>query len=126
MPSTEHEGLATYIDELVAATKEGKISWTAVNPTTFVWETSVPKNAKVSLQRIERSMFVPFQGKTKFQRRTTYLFTVVDLDKPSTPILSVEGIADATIDEKLGALFDLVKSGITEKTMKFLKSILPE
>jgi len=128
MPSSEYEGLAAYVDELAAATKLGKIIWKAVNPTTFVWETWDPKHARINLQRVERVVDLKVGGKeTGLRRReVSLLFQVVDLDQPSEPILKLESADDSLLNEKLSALFDLVKTGITEKTMDFLRSILPK
>lgn len=125
MPNEKYETLATYIDELIGATQQGKIEWKSVNPTTFIWETSVPRNAKVSLQRVERLVNIKFGSRTVQQKTTTYLFQVVDLNQPIPPILIVDTADDQQLNEKLAALFELAKTGISEKTLNFLKSILP-
>jgi hypothetical protein len=122
MPSSEHEDLVPYLNELGAATKLGKINWKAVNPTTFVWETEVPTNARVSLQRVERLVSVG-----GIQRKiVNYLFQVIDLKQPAIPILSVETAGNQPLIQKFEELFELVKSGISEKTLAFLRSILPK
>jgi len=126
MPSVKHEALADYIDELVKATEQGKIDWNAVNPTTFVWETTAPRNARVSLQRVERTVSVRVGSVNIPQKAISYLFQVVDLKQPTPPILIVDTAEDNSLKEKLAALFNLMKTGISDKTLEFLKSILPQ
>lgn len=133
MASVESEGLQKYLDEVIAATSAGKIPWKSVNPTTFVWETG---NAKVSLQRVERITQVsipPVQlpGRPPLQQRmaqvasVSYVFQAFDMGRPNVPILNLESSMDKALDQKLQDLFDLVKTGVSQKTLDFLRSILP-
>ncbi len=131
MPSSEQGDLAAYIDELIAATKLGKISWKVVNPTTFVWETPVPKSARISLQRVERIVAVQIPAalgrppSLQQRREVNYLFQVFDLAQSALPILNLDSSSEPQLNERFDALFNIVKTGVSEKTMEFLKSILP-
>ena len=132
MPSNENPGLSNYADELMEATKAGKIEWKTVNPTTFVWETASP-GARVSLQRVERVVPVTTLGPNGRpsitpRRDVFFLFQVFDLTRIPTnaPIVTADSSADAQLNQKFTALFDLIKSGISEKILEFLQSILPK
>lgn len=134
MPQSEHKGLSTYIDDVYEATLAGRIAWKAVNPTTFVWETATPKPAKLSLQRVDRIVntgaTVISQGRRVPQQRkeTIYLFQVFDLTEAgaATPILNIGGADEADLNQRLQKLFDLVKTGVSERSLEFLRSILPK
>jgi hypothetical protein len=138
MPNSESEGLQAYISDLVAATKAGKVNWKSVNPTTFVWETGSPKNARVSLQRVDRVVQVALpiggqiiiggratpQQRVTQQTQTSYVFQAFDGASP-TAILNIDSSSDPELNKSLTDLFELVKTGISQKTLDFLKSILP-
>lgn len=136
MASAESEGLYTYLNEVIGATNAGKIPWKIVNPTTFVWETTTPRSAKVSLQKLERINQVPvppqiIPGRPPQPPRmnqvhvVSYVFQAFDLNSPNVPILNIESSNDPAVNEQLKNLFELVKTGVSQKTLDFLKSMLP-
>src|SRR5579871_3214781 len=122
MPS-ESEGLQAYISDLTSATNAGKVNWKTVNPTTFVWETGPPRNARVSLQRVQRVVQVvgqvnlvgrPSQPRVTQQPQTFYVFQAFDGPAP-TPVLSIDTSHDPEFDKRLTELFELVKNSISQK-----------
>jgi hypothetical protein len=127
MPNAESDELQAYISDLTALTNAGKINWRSVNPTTFVWDAGAPRNARVSLQRLDRLVALPpMPGRPPSQRKeTSYLFQVFDLNIPNAPILNVESSSDAQLNDKLTHLFEFAKTGVTQRTLEFLRSILP-
>ncbi|HTZ72384.1 MAG TPA: hypothetical protein VMB47_00555 [Candidatus Aquilonibacter sp.] len=137
MPNAETQGLQGYISELVAATRDGKIAWKAVNPTTFIWESGQPP-ARISLQRVERMAQVavpatavpgrPMQPPRVVQMpQASYIFQAWDMSSPNAaPVLNLDSPYGTELNQPLNELFDLVKSGVSQKTLDFLKSILPK
>jgi hypothetical protein len=134
----ESEGLETYLSDLMTATKAGKVNWKAVNPTTYVWETGAPRNARLNLQRIDRMVPVSVVGgqvivggrpqpqqRIVQQPQTSYVFQAFDMATPNLPILNLESSSDPELNKRLTELFELVKSGVSQKTLDFLKSLLP-
>ncbi|MBI3477398.1 MAG: hypothetical protein HY010_16825 [Acidobacteria bacterium] len=120
--SDETSGLRAYVDELIAATNAGKINWKTVNPSTFVWEPGAPKNARVSLQRVDRT--TPTGNVTR--REIFYLFQAFDSMEPNTsPVVSVESRKDGELQLRFATLFELIKTGLSQKNLDFLRSILP-
>ncbi|MGA3035549.1 MAG: hypothetical protein ABSD70_19875 [Terracidiphilus sp.] len=134
MSNSESEALQAYVSDLIAATKSGKVNWKPVNPTTFVWETGAPRNARVILQRVDRVMQVPVPGtqivagraQPRFvqQNQTSFVFQAFDGVLP-TPALNLDSANDPELTKHLTDLFETVKTGISEKTLEFLRSILP-
>jgi hypothetical protein len=129
MTSSESEGLQAYISDLITATNAGKVNWRTVNPTTFIWETGPPRNARVSLQRVDRVVQVavsqavgPPRMAQQFQ--SSYVFQAFDGRTP-TPVLSVDTSGDPELTKRITELFELVKSSVSRKTLDFLRSILP-
>jgi hypothetical protein len=135
MPNSESEGIQAYLSDLITATKAGKVNWKTVNPSTFVWETGAPRNARLSLQRVERTVQVPIAGQIvvgrpampRFtqQQQTSFVFQAFEMGNPN-PVLNIDSSNDQELNKRLAELFDLVKTGISQKTLDFLKSILPQ
>lgn len=131
MEQNERQKMLAYIDDLMKATSDGRVIWKAVNPTTFVWESSTPPNAKLNFQRVERvvgSVPAVVGGRQVMQQRkqNSYFFQAFDLAEPSTAILSVDSSDDSELNQKFNALFELIKTGISEKSLEFLRRILPK
>src|SRR5579862_6452357 len=92
-------GLQGYVSDLAVATKAGKVNWKEVNPTTFVWETGPPRNARVSIQRVDRTVQVSVPTppgivigrsvRVASQSQTSYLFQAFEAMN-ANPVLSVD------------------------------------
>src|ERR1700722_14560247 len=136
MTNTETQGMQGYISELIGATRDGKIALKAVNPTTFIWESGQPP-ARISLQRVERMAQVVVPGAAIAGRpqpprvvqmpQASYIFQAWDLSSPNLPpVLNLDSPHGTELNQPLNELFELVKSGVSQKTLDFLKSILPQ
>ncbi len=128
MSETEIEGLVTYVDDLLKATSEGKIEWTSVNATTFMWNRSTAPLARLELQRviqIDQVMKVVNGANVSApERKNMQILTVYDLSRSGMNV-TINGAQDPRINEKLGSIFDSISGGIEGKKLNFLKSTLP-
>jgi hypothetical protein len=128
MSETEIDGLVAYVDELLKATLEGKIEWTSVNATTFMWNRTTAPLARLELQRviqIDQVMKVVNGVNTPTpERKNMQILTVYDLSRNGMNV-TINGAQDPRINEKLGSIFDSISGGIVGKKMDFLKSTLP-
>ncbi len=128
MSETEIDGLLAYVDELLKATSEGKIEWTSINATTFMWNRTTPPLARLELQRviqIDQVMKVVNGANVPTpERRNMHILTVNDLSRNGMNV-TINGAQDPRINEKLGSIFDSISGGIVGKKMDFLKSTLP-
>jgi len=108
-----------YLDEMVQATRAGKMIWRRENPTTFVWATA--NRGKIVLQRTVAN--VPTQMGRPPQRVSRYVLLAMDLsDVEQLQLQSTQG---PDIDAKLRNLYVEIESSIARRGLDFLKSILP-
>lgn len=124
--------LLQHINELISATRKGSISWTPVNPTTYVWERrsraiEMP-GARMTLQRIERpARLTP--GNPLLQAKNSYVILQVHelpfLGPPDLK-LSISGQNAVELNQQLQALFELIGSGISERGLDFFKNLIPQ
>jgi len=128
MSETEIDGLVAYVDDLLKATSEGKIEWTSVNSTTFMWNRTTPPLARLELQRV-----IQIDQVTKVvnginvptpERKNMQILTVYDLSRNGMNV-TINGAQDPRINEKLESIFDSISGGIEGKKLNFLKSTLP-
>ncbi len=128
MSETEIDGLVAYVDDLLKATLEGKIEWTSVNSTTFMWNRTTAPLARLELQRViqidQVTKVVNGVNVPTPERRNMQILTVYDLSRNGMNV-TINGAQDPRINEKLGAIFDSISGGIVGKKMDFLKSTLP-
>ncbi len=128
MSQTEIDALLAYVDDLLKATLEGKIEWTSINPTTFMWNRSTPPLARLELQRViqidQVTKVVNGANVPTPERRNMQILTVYDLSRSGMNV-TINGAQDPRINEKLGSIFDSISGGIEGKKMDFLKSTLP-
>lgn len=128
MSETEIDGLVAYVDDLLKATLEGKIEWTSVNPTTFMWNRTTPPLARLEVQRViqidQVMKVVNGVNVPTPERRNMQILTVYDLSRNGMNV-TINGAQDPRINEKLGSIFDSISGGIIGKKMDFLKSTLP-
>lgn len=128
MSETEIDGLVAYVDDLLKATSEGKIEWTSVNSTTFMWNRTTAPLARLELQRViqidQVSKVVNGLNVPTPERRNMHILTVYDLSRNGMNV-TINGAQDPRINEKLGSIFDSISGGIVGKKMDFLKSTLP-
>ncbi|MGA2909691.1 MAG: hypothetical protein ABSE36_18460 [Terracidiphilus sp.] len=128
MSETEIDGLVAYVDDLLKATSEGKIEWTSVNSTTFMWNRTTPPLARLELQRViqidQVTKVVNGLNVPTPERRNMQILTVHDLSRNGMNV-TINGAQDPRINEKLGSIYDSISGGIVGKKMDFLKSTLP-
>ena len=128
MSQAEIDALLAYVDDLLKATSEGKIEWTSINPTTFMWNRSTPPLARLELQRViqidQVTKVVNGANVPTPERRNMQILTVYDLSRNGMNV-TINGAQDPRINEKLGSIFDSISGGIEGKKMDFLKSTLP-
>jgi hypothetical protein len=128
MSETEIDGLVAYVDDLLKATSEGKIEWTSVNPTTFMWNRTTAPLARLELQRViqidQVMKVVNGVNVPTPERRNLQILIVYDLSRNGMNV-TISGAQDPRINEKLGSIFDSISGGIEGKKLNFLKSTLP-
>jgi hypothetical protein len=128
MSETEIDALVAYVDDLLKATSEGKIEWTSVNPTTFMWNRTTPPLARLELQRViqidQVTKVVNGVNVPTPERRNIQILTVNDLSRNGMSV-TINGAQDPRINEKLGSIYDSISGGIEGKKLNFLKSTLP-
>jgi len=128
MPETEIDALVAYVDDLLKATLEGRIEWTSVNPTTFMWNRTTPPLARLELQRViqidQVMKVVNGVNVPTPERKNMQILTVYDLSRNGMNV-TINGAQDPRINEKLGSIFDSISGGILGKKLDFLKSTLP-
>jgi hypothetical protein len=128
MSETEIDALVAYVDDLLKATSEGKIEWTSVNSTTFMWNRATPPLARLELQRViqidQVTKVVNGVNVPTPERRNMQILTVYDLSRNGMNV-TINGAQDPRINEKLESIFDSISGGIVGKKMDFLKSTLP-
>jgi hypothetical protein len=117
MLGNENEGLLAYFSEVAAATIAGKIEWKRVNPTTFTWDTASPA-ARVNFQRVN---VVSASGAQK-----VYLFQVFNMSQPAISVLAVRTDENPELAEKLAELYELVASSVSQRSLDFMKQMLPK
>ncbi|MGO9323896.1 MAG: hypothetical protein ACLP07_04995 [Terracidiphilus sp.] len=128
MSETEIDALVAYVDDLLKATSEGKIEWTSINSTTFMWNRTTPPLARLELQRViqidQVTKVVNGLNVPTPERRNMQVLTVNDLSRNGMNV-TINGAQDPRINEKLGSIFDSISGGIVGKKLDFLKSTLP-
>jgi hypothetical protein len=128
MSETEIDTLVAYVDNLLKATSEGKIEWTSVNPTTFMWNRTTPPLARLELQRViqidQVMKVINGVNVPTPERQNMQILTVNDLSRNGMTV-TINGAQDPRINEKLGSIFDSISGGIEGKKLDFLKSTLP-
>jgi len=121
--------LAAWVEKVIADTQSRQISWKSVNPTTYLWETSPPRPARVVLQRVERVEVLQATAIRPSQRKTitTLLLQAFDLSKPQAPVVAtLNGADDPETNDALKVMYETVARVATKETLEFLNSLLPK
>jgi len=128
MPSLDEEKeLQNYLDEVTQATRESLIAWRTANPTTYMWEKEGSPAARLSLQQLERNVVVTEEGRRSLRKKQYYLFQVFEISAQGPNLrLSFDGDERTTLNDKLHALFELIRTEKLLRDLQFLKSTLPE
>lgn len=116
-----------YLDSLILATEEGKVSWARANPTTFVWDKAPPNPGRLVLQKVDsqpRMVVRPGGGAPAISVNTHYVFQAVNAMNAQASI-TINGAEETEANEKLAVLYQTISTGITRTAVDFLKSMLP-
>jgi hypothetical protein len=123
MPSPE---IQEWVNLVIKSTDSGDIKWKILNPTSYAWEIPAPKNARVTLQRVERMVATQTAPGRILQRKDVqYLLQVIDIGKQPSPVVTLNGAEDPELNAQLEKLFGMVSSAATRENIDFLKSLLP-
>ena len=134
MELIEPTAFLTYLEELQRATKTGSVIWRAVNPTTFVWDSPAVTNTRLSFQRIERvsegskttPLTAPGAKQIEPKKRNVFVFQAFDLAQPAGPILSLDSAEHPELVQGFASLYELITASLSNKTLEFLRSMLPK
>lgn len=127
----KREEILAYVDQLITATVSGTMMWRVVNPTTFLWSTSSPQQARITLQRVDRKVpgtaVVNGRSVNVLKQDRQFVFQAFDNFAPnSSPVVSWDSGEDVDLNTRLAALFEAIGTAITQKSLDFLQSILPK
>jgi hypothetical protein len=129
MPGPESNELQTYLEEIIAATRQGSIQWESANPTTFVWDTgSAIKGARLSLQLVNRIIRpIGLGGAPGSPRRVpSYILQAFEMSNGVRNLkVSINGAEDESTNRKLETLYEFIKTGVSRKGLDFLKGLIP-
>lgn len=118
-----------WIHRVLEETRTRKISWQAINPTTFVWDSMTPKRARVNLQRIDRIETTPLApGHAPTPRRVSgYILQAFDVSRTpaNIPVVTVNGVEDPNANVELEKLFREIGTVTSLQAVEFLRSLLP-
>src|SRR4051812_36145296 len=108
MPSLDDQQLGQYIDEVTQATKDGLISWTTANPTTYVWDKTEEPAARLSLQQVLKTeLGVSEKGTIIRNKESHYVFQVFELNRfglIARKREEIDGSDNGTLNAKLRIL----------------------
>lgn len=122
MATLEIETFKKVVDEIISETRDGKITWNRLNPSTYSFSRT---SGRVTLQEASknvRALIGP--GRVGTREIKTHLFQVTDT--AGAPQLVVNSAETSEAKEILEKLFEAVASGVTKKGVDFLKSIIEE
>jgi len=118
--------LFEWLSLVVKGTDSGDIKWRQLNPTSYAWEQSVPRAARVILQRVDR--MEPFQssaGRVEQRKIVQYILQVWDLAKQPAPLITLNGAEDPHTNSELEKLYGVVSNVSMREDLEFLRSLLP-
>jgi hypothetical protein len=129
MASPEMAEFLAQIDALIEATRDGTMVWQRANPSTFVWRSRPTKETEVSailnLQKVEHREVVSGRPLTHRTVQAAYIFQAIDR-RTKAAYLTMNGIEEPALNERLGLLFETISAGITRKGLEFLKKVIPQ
>ncbi|HEY2783021.1 MAG TPA: hypothetical protein VGI90_19740 [Steroidobacteraceae bacterium] len=131
MASAEEETeLVGYIGDLIEVTSRGGTNWNKFNPTTFVWDISIPSHpARLVLQQVAGAALVHNKGlqSAASDSSTKYVFQAIDLTIPQgAPVLIINGADSDLLNRKLRELFNTISGKESRKGLDFLGSIIAD
>ncbi len=107
-PQQENEFVA-YLTAIIGRTREGKMTWSQHNPTTYIWRPNPQQDTRLVIQRTSTNPI-------------TYSFQAIDQSNVSQ--MSVQNSGTPS-NQTLHQLFTTIESVRDQKSLAFLKSILP-
>ena len=128
MSENQPDELISYLQRLLATTREGRIRWSRANPSTFVfdkWEQVGVKGARLSIQKVMRTRTEVKDGKVRRYEYSNYVFTASEV--PSNRIqvtVNTEQVTNA--QGVLTELFNQISSVHEKEGMEFLKRFIDE
>lgn len=126
MPAPESSELKTYIEQLVALTQSGSMSWVQINPSTFVWDTNTPTRSRLSLQRLERQQQTIQQGHAVMKRFHHFVLQALEFQSgQQIPRFTITTQEDDELNPLLQTLFDAIVKVLSRQSLDFFKAIIP-
>lgn len=123
MERNELNELSSYLTEIATATKNGKITWEQVNPTTFSWITSPPNSARVTIQQVStRTLGRNETGRTALINKHHYVFQAYG---EGLVRLNYDGSSNSSLNQLLADIHEAARMSIARRGLDFLKRILP-
>ncbi|HXA15190.1 MAG TPA: hypothetical protein VNW23_08705 [Opitutaceae bacterium] len=122
MDNTYQSQISTYLADLVTKTKQEQISWTKVNPTTFV--ANVPKvNARLTLQKTTVPTRIQVGSALRIINVVTYVLNLTDMQNNSV-VLMLNVKENETSYGTLTELFNVIDDATKKTGAELLKRIV--
>jgi hypothetical protein len=132
MPENESLALGEYIDDVMRATLEGKMVWTAVNPSTYSF-ISGDRAGRFVLQRVDRMVKqVVHEGNLNLSKQVKeigYVFQVFNLSTLGgniQPFVTIDSFENPAMNPKLEALMKVIEVDTSKRKLDFLRSMVPK
>jgi hypothetical protein len=125
MPNPVENELTLYLRQLLEDTRAGKIEWSQVNPTTFVWKKELDSGvAQAIIQRVERTERQPPSpmGRVVIKTVRRYVFQVVD--KTGAQKVSLDSTIDRIYEPILAEILQVIEQKIAKNGVDYFKRML--
>jgi hypothetical protein len=125
MASANFADYKPYFEQMVEATRAGAMTWTEINPSTFVWDVRTPPHpGRLTLQRIDRQVRAVENMRQVIKTVPSYVLVASDLATGQV-VLQVNSEQDESLNQTLGGLYDLIQTQRSRSKLDFLKSLIP-
>ena len=127
MKTPEEQKLYSTLEEIIDRTIYGKVVWSRMNTTTFVWEKrwGLLEGAEVTIQKVSKREHPRHDEKFEIRAPEHYIFQVIDKKSTAQMVaLSTEDNPDFL--DILNNLFEIASTNITREGLSFLRKALDE
>jgi hypothetical protein len=123
MATVDDEKLIQQIDELVVATREGRIQWGRANPTTYTWQPVSSPPVRTTLQRIETLKNVATPRGMQPQKVRSH---VLQVEQPVGSLVMTDTRVDSDpVGAKLSELYQAASDALARKGLDILHALIP-